>query len=558
MDASSPHVNVKTTDRGTVVSHLPARPTTSSRLTTLPGPARQTALRGGTLLAVLVVLAFLSAAISCSHVSKKRVARRHEGRGRRLAAGGEEEEGREFLAQLLRECIGWQEEGEDTAGAETRPEQSPAFPQVLTAQGFRYTESAGVPGEESQALPQAPEHFPVDQPHISPFESADIAPSWAPHEPFLPELLDLENWSPIFESFNEGSTPQRAPQLSHLETGTREKRSLSPSTFDDSTESKRQRVSSIQGPEGSSEVHAGSALGQQYTVATDPYHQQALSEQAANAIVQSAMSHSAQMRFPEGEIIATLPESSFSSPLSQQPAPTAPAASNQVTSVAHSASLSQVRDWSPLPPPAPPMPPTTHLYYRLPSVLPGPITRSFSLKEAFGYRSRQSPRLFLPTIHRLLTQPTINSLEADLLIASCERLASHVYGYQTTPLSYQRPCAAASSLARRYIYVEILFCAIQVLGPAMRAESWWPYLMNLIASEYVASAACRNSAGSHLAQRLSAALALLKNGIRPSLKETVALKRELFKGRSLRLGFEDKLWDDWRKDDDGDAGSSRS
>ncbi|KAL8436948.1 hypothetical protein ACSSS7_001312 [Eimeria intestinalis] len=559
MAAFSPHVNVETTGSWTIVSHFPGRPTTRSQLITLPRPARQTALRGGTLLlAILVVLGFLSTGLPCSQVYKKKLAGRHEGRGRRLAAGGEEEEDEDLLAQVLRECIGWQAESEDTAGAETRPEDPPTLPQILTAQQLYYPESAGVLTEGIHALPQAPEHSTVDQPHISHFESVDIAPSWVPDELFLAELFDPEKWQSILETLNDVSTPQNPTQPDPLETGTREKRSVSPSSFDDSAECKRQRVSSTQGPEGCPEVHAGLASVQQSTVTTDQHHQQALSEEAATTVVLSGVSHSAVLHSPKSALVANLQETSSTSPLPQQPTPTAPAASNQVASLAPLAPLAQAAASYRLPPPAPPMPPATHLYYRLPVVLSGPIRRSFSSREAFRHRSRRSPKTILPMIHRLLTQPTITTVEADLLVSNCEQLASHLYGHHRGQLSNKKPCAAASSLARRYVYAEILFCAIQVLGPAMRAENWWPYLMNLIASEYVAPAACRNSAANRLAQRLSAALALLKNGIRPSLKDTVDLKRELFKNQSLKLGFEDELWDDWRKDDDRDAGSPSS
>ncbi|KAL8455637.1 hypothetical protein Emag_000567 [Eimeria magna] len=584
MAASSPHVNVEMTEAWTNVSHYFDGPKTSNQLTRLPLPRRHSAFRVGALVPVLFVLALLAATITCFQVFKNKVARRHESMGRRLAAGGEEEEEGDLLAQILMECIGWREEREDTVVADTMPGDAPASPQTSTYQELYHSGSADVFPEVSYAVSQPFTHvsqgfvghpflgervsdgspllgdthsFPCDQPQFSQLESPDYAYSRLQHRLPSPEPFVPDDWQLFFETPTDMSTPQHPEQPSLLETRTRAKRSPPQLAFEDLTESKRQKVTSTQSLEGSSKVLPGLSSLQDFGAIAEQHHQHPWSEQAHDPTVQSAMSPCAQIYFPEDDFFAILHDSSSSpSHPSQQRQPTGAADSSPVASQASSASVAQAGPSFRVPSPAPPMPPSTHLYYRLPVLQSGPICRFFSTREAFAYRSRRSPKEILPVIHRLLSQPSITVSEADLLISCCEQLARHLYGYHKVPVSRKRPCFAASCLARRYLFLEALFCSIQVLGSAMRAESWWPQLLQLIPTDYVAPVACRNSAGTLIAERLSSALALLKDGIRPSLEETVNLKRELFKGKSLKLGFENRAWDDWRKDDDaGDTGS---
>ncbi|KAL8448972.1 hypothetical protein Emed_003324 [Eimeria media] len=573
MAASTPRDHVEMTETLSTMSHFSEEPKTSNQLSSLPLPRRRSVFRVGGLVAVVFVLALLSAMITCSQVFKKRVTGPHENMGRRLAAEGEKEEEEEgdLLAQILLECIGWKEGQEERAGGDTRPQEAPTFPQTSTYQELPYSETATVFPELSQEIPQAstsasqaftaqplggqivpdesrplgePHYFPSDQSQLTELESLESTLSPLPYPLPSPEPFSPEDWQLFFETYSpDATTPQHAEQPSPLMTGT--KRSPSELLFGDSPESKRQKVMSTQSPQTSPELLPGLPPLQQFTATTQQQHQQPWSGQASHPIVHPSMSPEAQFDSPE-EDFPTI------SPPSQQDESTEPGPSSLVAPVAPSPSVSQGQlSTIRLPPPAPLMPPSTHPYYRLPFLQPGRICRTFSAKEAFTLRSRRSPSDILLTMRRLLAQPSITPSEADTLITCCEQLTRHLHGYHIVPLTQKRPCFVAASLARRFIFLEAMFCSIQVVGSPMRAETWWPQLLQMIPTDYEPSPLCRSSIGTRLAQRLSAALASLKNGIRPSLEDTVELKRELFKGQSLKLGFDKKLWDPWRKDDDG-------
>ncbi|KAL8448971.1 hypothetical protein Emed_003323 [Eimeria media] len=648
MAASSP-LHVETAEAWTTESYFSEESKTIDNVNKLPQPKRRSVFRVGGLVAVVFVLALLSAIITCSQVFKKRVTKPHESMGRRLAAGGEEEEEEEgddeaenFLDQVYRQCVGWRGESEDTAGGDAATEDiSEEFQEIQHTESpsFLYEESysplqAHTEGTQASTSRLSKESvpgvspplremyfLPQSQQHLSQSEGVELGSSQLP-EGLRPTQRSVPGiWRPFDEPSTDVSTSHHPRPLSPLETRAREGASSSQLIFGDSPESKRRKMMSTEKSEGAPSVFAGFSSFQQSTVTTEQQHQQSWEEQASgpvgpsplrhyawvylpataarmreqrqepplphpshsiapstvghsartsspedtlpitrhhypqpwpystDSMLSSAMSHSAYVH-PPAPILPTLQEPSSSSPhLSQQLLPAAPAAS-----LISSASVSQPSSLFPLPPPAPPMPPTTHPYYRLPIVRHEEVYTRFSKAKAFGCCPRNRATDILPLIRRLLAQQTMNGSEANELILACELLAGHLRAYHTTPLLYRRPCFAAASLARRYLSLEAIFCTIQILGFAMGAEDWWPQLVQMIPTDYVAPTRTRKCPGAVLAYRLSSALASLKKGIRPSLEATVKLKRELFKGSSLKLGFEAKMWDPWRKDDEGDAG----
>ncbi|KAL8435292.1 hypothetical protein Efla_002547 [Eimeria flavescens] len=230
-------------------------------------------------------------------------------------------------------------------------------------------------------------------------------------------------------------------------------------------------------------------------------------------------------------------------------------------SLSHSeGSSSSAAQQASLPPPASVMPFGSHLYYRLPVLASGSLRRTFNYE--FVTKHRPFDRLPIRAVRlmrKYLSKPGLHINEAQELLAASERVANYVAHTQHTSL-YSSPLPdAVDGFGRRYIMLEAIFCTIQVLGPAMVADRWWPQFAERIAAEYPkvhASIYPKRRVWFNLACRLISALELLKNGVRPSLEDTVQLKRDLFSSELSTNYFQSPMWDEWRAMDD--AGTSTS
>ncbi|KAL8435291.1 hypothetical protein Efla_002546 [Eimeria flavescens] len=191
----------------------------------------------------------------------------------------------------------------------------------------------------------------------------------------------------------------------------------------------------------------------------------------------------------------------------------------------------------------PPMPLTTHLYYRLPHLDREKVRRRFVIARAFSSNVSRSGYPELREIRRLLAQPAITPIEADVLIVATERLVNFMLHYHRTFMHRRRPGEAAITLARRYLLFEGVFCVIQVVGPAMIAPSWWSRFCALIPKDPAPppkGEGFKTIKLYDLVTRLSSAIDMLKNGIRPSEQMTVRLKRALFTTYASSLNLEDE------------------
>lgn len=216
---------------------------------------------------------------------------------------------------------------------------------------------------------------------------------------------------------------------------------------------------------------------------------------------------------------------------------------------------------APLPGPAPPMPSHTHLFYRLPVLLPGVTSRKFSFGRAvtvFRHAKKSYPNL--ASARGLLAKSELTQEEASHLIANAEALVGHLVRAHRQPVSNIRPNRAFEQLAYRYLMMEAVFCAIQVLGPQMDAVNWWPHFTSMIPSEFNYNPATITRDHTYynavLGKRLSRALASLKGGIRPTLEETVHLKRALLCSDSSYSKFKHSKWEPWRQADAISRGAS--
>ncbi|KAL8436946.1 hypothetical protein ACSSS7_001310 [Eimeria intestinalis] len=222
----------------------------------------------------------------------------------------------------------------------------------------------------------------------------------------------------------------------------------------------------------------------------------------------------------------------------------------------------------PPPPPVPllsspsRMPPSAHPYFRLPDVEPGVRPRPFNEGFIFvPYNYRRAVFKTLENVRDLLLQRRVSQTQVDQLVTECEELANYLVTSETdelTPLSLFR---VVNSLAYRYLCFDALVSTMQVIGLEPRALPWWTRLTSIIPTNYEVPwprSSERAFFFRRLTRRLSSALALLKQGIRPSALETVTLKRDLFRGQTTTASFRRARWNSWRALDPSECDSSSS
>lgn len=161
---------------------------------------------------------------------------------------------------------------------------------------------------------------------------------------------------------------------------------------------------------------------------------------------------------------------------------------------------------------------------------------------------------FLDKLHRLLALPKLTAMHVSLAVKYAENVAQYLTAYHRGTVHDAPPSSALMELGVRYLALEALFCAIQVLGAPLHAERWWPRLIHLIPTRYESQDAVSRAHGANvsfaqIAERVSKALELLKRGIRPAAEDTIELKRELLCGGNTTAFFKKKRWEPWREDD---------
>ncbi|CDJ36071.1 uncharacterized protein EMH_0059220 [Eimeria mitis] len=204
--------------------------------------------------------------------------------------------------------------------------------------------------------------------------------------------------------------------------------------------------------------------------------------------------------------------------------------------------------------PTPPLPRRGHPFYWTPALQPGATTRPFSLVSA---RSRilsfDSIHDLLRMMRSLLMKDMIVQADLEVLVCKMETLVGYLLHFHTTPVNDLIPKKAVISLGFRYIILDFLFVAREVLGEAGNASSWWQEVVASIPHEveyqYTRSFGTQFEANMRLVKGLSGAIEMLKNGIRPSMGATILLKRRLFCKATSPPAFKGHRWDPWRNDD---------
>ena len=206
--------------------------------------------------------------------------------------------------------------------------------------------------------------------------------------------------------------------------------------------------------------------------------------------------------------------------------------------------------------PAPPGSPSqVHPYIHIPSIQPGVKPRLFSpdlAKTSVCLARKLVPHL--KEMRLLLLKPVLDAAAVESLMTTAELLANHARNFMGFSVDSLIPVQAVEHLGRRFLLLDALHSAAQVLGPSMQLSAWWQDLLNRVPSSYNRDVTgpqrqIRVVVNLELARRLSHALELYKAGSAPTPEEVITLKRDLFHMPGAPGIFKHAEWDCWREDD---------
>ncbi|KAL8271551.1 hypothetical protein Esti_004586 [Eimeria stiedai] len=210
--------------------------------------------------------------------------------------------------------------------------------------------------------------------------------------------------------------------------------------------------------------------------------------------------------------------------------------------------------------------PTTkgeHPFFRLPIVDPRDQRRRRFNPEAatsFGLAFSRSPAR-LHAIRGLLLFPRLTDAQLDELAEQLQMLVAYGCFYEATSVVGLHGSKAVYVLGRRYLVLDYVLCALEVLGEPP-AGPWWSRFTAAINHDLEDDTG--RSRGYRplwkfnrtLAKKLSLALQILKSGHRLNRQETIELKQLLFCSSFSPSKFRARIWDAWRQDDKEQSESS--
>ncbi|KAL8435296.1 hypothetical protein Efla_002551 [Eimeria flavescens] len=218
------------------------------------------------------------------------------------------------------------------------------------------------------------------------------------------------------------------------------------------------------------------------------------------------------------------------------------------------------RDCS-LPGTSPPGAPDSHLLYRLPVVEPKQLSRRFDVSFAVEEHKFSFPAIrSLRHMRALLAEPRLSQSQAAELLADSEQVANYLLTVHAKPIPRGTVFQVVNTLGTRYLYLEGLFCTVQLLGPAMGAERWWIDFLAKIPVGYRARYLKADKRSRHLldvCRRLHTSVTMLKQGRRPPPTFTITLKQDLLFHKDIPAYFKSSKWDDWRVEE-GNEGDGLS
>ncbi|KAL8434389.1 hypothetical protein ACSSS7_003215 [Eimeria intestinalis] len=191
-----------------------------------------------------------------------------------------------------------------------------------------------------------------------------------------------------------------------------------------------------------------------------------------------------------------------------------------------------------------------HPYYRLAPAPSDPVLIPLRTEDLFVHgRGCTTVRDCLAPVRRLLLKSQLTPEDAQQLIFAAERLITYLFRLHRGPVDGKAPNVAAYTLGMRFICMEALVSLVQIFGPAMNPQDWFPRLVQVIPTSFNPWAIKDDRRNTHylwLALQLAEALEQLKRGQRPPMATVVMLKRALFHLASSPFRFREPEWNPWR------------
>lgn len=197
--------------------------------------------------------------------------------------------------------------------------------------------------------------------------------------------------------------------------------------------------------------------------------------------------------------------------------------------------------------------PPNHPFVRLPTLQPGVNPMPIDMQRAFSYKKTSSrPLAAMRLAHDMLAKESLCQRDADLLLWAAEVLIAHCQQHQTTPLSRRNVHQAADALALRFVILDMIVSAMQVLQQNGAPAGWESFVSSI---PHDMSQCPQGKQGTHLrwshrghvARALSRAVGTLKSLKRPANNVLYGLKYILFCSREYPLRFARSAYDPWRK-----------
>ncbi|KAL8271543.1 hypothetical protein Esti_004578 [Eimeria stiedai] len=159
----------------------------------------------------------------------------------------------------------------------------------------------------------------------------------------------------------------------------------------------------------------------------------------------------------------------------------------------------------------------------------------------------------LVKLRSLLAQQFLSGEELDELTDVLQQVMSYAYFRETSRTENSHPSVALRALGRRFVMLDQVVAALQVLGEKLPAQ-WWNAFVSRIPMEYRQSPphSGRNAMENFnlmMIARLTEAMRLLRTGVRPPRQEVVTIKKLLFTSFLTPYYFKLSRWDAWRADD---------
>ncbi|KAL8273229.1 hypothetical protein Esti_002845 [Eimeria stiedai] len=137
-----------------------------------------------------------------------------------------------------------------------------------------------------------------------------------------------------------------------------------------------------------------------------------------------------------------------------------------------------------IPHPPPAMPANTHPYYRLPPVPSEPIPVSFqedSFSEGRGCRAISE---CLSQVRSLLAQPRLTLYDTQQLVFLGEQIVKFLFKMHRHPVEGRSSSSVCHVFGVRFLCMDALVSMVEVLGPAMNPQTWFPSLVASIPTTY--------------------------------------------------------------------------